>query len=95
VAVPVVDLPMLAGEQPSGPEAGELVVLDARESRLAVLAVETTAAAGTRSTEPEEPPPERWSFLGEAVRLAEGEAWLLDPEGLAEALGAAEVAKEE
>jgi len=94
VAVPVVDLPVLAGEDPS-PGAGELVIVDARELRLALVAEETGTGARGKETVPEEAPPEGWGFLRGRVMVAGRPAWLLDPDDLAGTLGVGQGPEEE
>jgi chemotaxis signal transduction protein len=86
VAVPVIDLPALTGTVPGG-EADELVIVDGREMRLALLAEETGTDAGGEESEPGESPPEGWGFLRRRVEVGGRKAWRLDPDELAGALG--------
>jgi chemotaxis signal transduction protein len=95
VAVPVVSLPVLAGDPDSGGRATEMVIVEAGETRLALEAEAAAAVSGERDTGAGEAPPAGWTFLTGRVRTPDEEAWLLDPAALAAALGAGPGPEEE
>lgn len=86
VAIPVVDLPALAGGNLSR-GANELVIVDGREMRLALLAEGTGTGAEGPESERKEEPPDGWGFLRGRVEVAGRQAWRLDPDEVAGALG--------
>jgi chemotaxis signal transduction protein len=94
VAVPVVDLPALVGESPA-PGDGELVIVEARELRLALVAEDTGTGTGGEEPGEREAPPEGWGFLRGRITVAGRPVWMLDPDRLAGALGAGREPEEE
>lgn len=87
VAVPVVDLPSVAGDPPSElREPAEVVIIDAEEIRLALLTEETSARPLAAKPGPGEYHPGNWTFLDGQIETEGVTAWLLDPDALARTL---------
>jgi chemotaxis-related protein WspB len=95
VAVPVVDLSAVAGDPPSElREPAEVVIVDAEEIRLALLAEAASARPLAAQLGTGEACPVGWTFLDGSIEAEGVSAWLLDPDALARTLGAYTEAKE-